>query len=196
MRTKFSLASLPSKGPLERQTPTTSGLDLESATVIAPCRVALSFPDQTLIASICALYTAVALFLRVKMDSTFCIWLDTTTRMLFSASTRGQTYSRSCLGLDSFEFCKGSWTAFLSSSWNFCKLFCVTVLVLPNHFWFGATLARVPLEFQDWCTAGLTILPRLSLMGLPPLYIMSRLIVALSRKCESPFFRGRSAFRL
>jgi hypothetical protein len=76
VRTKFSLAILPSKGPLERQTPTTSGLDLESATVIAPCRVALSFPDQTLIASIRALYTTIALFLRVKMDSTFCIWLD------------------------------------------------------------------------------------------------------------------------
>lgn len=111
MRTKFSLAILPSKGPLERQTPTTSGLDLESATVVAPCRVALSFPDQTLIASIRALYTTIALFLRVKMVSTFCIWLDISTRLLFSTGTRGQTYSRSYLGLDSFEFCSGSWTA-------------------------------------------------------------------------------------
>jgi hypothetical protein len=81
--------SCQAQGPSKRHTPTTSGLELESATVIAPCRVATSFPDLMLLASIRALYTTIALFLRVKMGSTFCIWLDTSARLLFSVSTLG-----------------------------------------------------------------------------------------------------------
>lgn len=43
-----------------------------------------------LVARFRALYTTIALLLRVKMDSTFCIWLDISTRLLFSANTRGR----------------------------------------------------------------------------------------------------------